>query len=71
MTPTQRELLSKYLSDVSKGLLLAVAVGVGTNKLSWWYVILALVAAGLTPGRCLWAGRRAQWHPVTSLNGSS
>lgn len=58
MTAKQRELTSKYLSDMSKGLLLAVAIGFGTSKLSlvfaFIYTILAVycfVAAYWMEGR--------------------
>ena len=34
MNEKQRELLSKYMSDVSKGLLLGVALGLASNKIN-------------------------------------
>jgi hypothetical protein len=48
MTGKQREYLTKYLSDVSKGTLLAVVIGVGTGKLSLGYIVLMLLGAVLT-----------------------
>jgi len=50
MTQKQREYLSKYLADVSKGLLLAVVVGIGTGKLVVLYVVLMVLSAVFTCG---------------------
>jgi hypothetical protein len=41
----QRELLSKYLSDLSKGLLLAGVVGIGTGKLTVVYIVVDMLMA--------------------------
>ena len=46
MNARQREFVSKYLSDVSKGLLLAVAVGAATGRLRLAYTVLYLLLAG-------------------------
>lgn len=43
MSKSQYELLSKYLSDVSKGILLAVVVGLGTGQLGWFFALLDIV----------------------------
>jgi hypothetical protein len=50
VTLRQRDLVSKYLADLSKGVLIAVAVGVGTGKLDVLYVVVYLVAAVLAFG---------------------
>jgi hypothetical protein len=41
----QRELLSKYLSDLSKGLLLAGVVSIGTGKLTMVYMVVDMLMA--------------------------
>ena len=46
MNIKQRELLSKYVSDVSKGLLLAGVVGYFANKISIAIFLLHLILAG-------------------------
>jgi len=54
MSKSQYELLSKYLSDVSKGILLAVVVGLGTGQLGWFFALLDLVLAGYCLIAALW-----------------
>lgn len=46
MNTRQREFVSRYLADVSKGFLLSVAVGAATDKLSLMYLTLYLLLAG-------------------------
>ena len=48
MTSGQRELISKYLSDLSKGLLVAAIVGWGTGKLRTEYVLIDIIVAFYT-----------------------
>ena len=48
VTTSQRELLAKYLSDLSKGLLLAAIVGWGTGKLGTAYVLIDIMSAFYT-----------------------
>jgi hypothetical protein len=45
MNIKQRENLAKYFYDLSKGLVLAVAIGFGTGKLNGQYAILDLFLA--------------------------
>lgn len=42
MNDGQRELVSKYLSDVSKGILLAGVVGFFTGNIAGWLVLIHL-----------------------------
>jgi hypothetical protein len=41
----QRELLAKYLYDVSKGALLTSVAGILTEKLTWYGLIAAVLVA--------------------------
>lgn len=43
MNSQQRELISKYMSDLSKGLLLVVVAGAGAGKLDWLYAVFCTV----------------------------
>ena len=45
MTTRQKESISKYFYDLSKGILLVGVVGLGTGKLGW-YVLFYFFAAG-------------------------
>ena len=54
MSKSQFELLSKYLSDVSKGILLAVVVGLGTGQLGWLFALLDIALAVYCLIAALW-----------------
>jgi hypothetical protein len=45
MTTRQLESIVKYTYDLSKGILLAAVIGLGTGKLSLGYFILNLLSA--------------------------
>jgi len=63
MTAKQRELVSKYLSDLSKGVLIAGMVGLGAGTLRWWVFLLDVFGASVAIGIAYWLEGRTEWNP--------
>ena len=48
LSPKRQDLMVKYLSDISKGFLIAMLAGTATGKLEGPYIVLYLLGAVLT-----------------------
>ena len=48
LSPKRRDLIVKYLSDISKGFLIAMLAGIATGKLKSSYAVLYFLASLLT-----------------------
>ena len=48
LSPKRQDLMVKYLSDISKGFLIAMLAGMATGKLEGFYIVLYLLGAVLT-----------------------
>ena len=48
LSPRRQDLMVKYLSDISKGFLIAMLAGTATGKLEGPYIVLYLPGAVLT-----------------------
>lgn len=48
LSPKRQDLMVKYLSDISKGFLIAMLAGTATRKLEGPHVVLYLLGAVLT-----------------------
>ena len=45
MNTAQRDLLAKTLADIAKGIVIAVFIAIGTNKMDLWWGMVTLVNA--------------------------
>ena len=48
LSPKRKDLTVKYLSDISKGFLIAMLAGMATGKIEGPYIVLYLLGALLT-----------------------